>query len=169
MHCVLLVVVRRLLSTVFVVWKLMSQTGLVSTKMWVVSLLLNYCANWTGTLEIKNYHEVNKRLTAIKAPLSISRLPENIQKGSSWKVFYIRNAKTLIMEMWFTIIIYIASQCQTFLLYYLPSTLHGILPDKYLAHVLLWSKVLKILLDNCVSIWLLPNAYCNYSPTHRII
>ena len=33
----------------------------------------------------KKVEEVNERLSAVKAPFSISRLPENIQKGSSWK------------------------------------------------------------------------------------
>ncbi len=37
-------------------------------------------------------------------------------------------------------------------LYYVPSTLHGILPDKYLAHVLLLSKAMRLLLDDCINL-----------------
>ena len=38
-----------------------------------------------------------------------------------------------------------------FLLYYLPSALHGILPDKYLVHALLLSKALRLLLQSDIN------------------
>ncbi len=41
-----------------------------------------------------------------------------------------------------------ATECRTFLLYYIPATLHGILPDKYLVHVLLLAKAVRILLGD---------------------
>ena len=37
----------------------------------------------------KHVKEVNTRLACVQAPLSIARLPDNIQKGSSWKGIYI--------------------------------------------------------------------------------
>lgn len=43
-----------------------------------------------------------------------------------------------------------ATECRTFLLYYLP-ILRGILPDKYLAHALLLSKAIRLLLSDNVS------------------
>lgn len=45
-----------------------------------------------------------------------------------------------------------ATECRTFLLYYLPAVLHGILPDKYLAHAVLLSKAIRILLGECISL-----------------
>ena len=44
----------------------------------------------------------------------------------------------------------LATECRTFLLYYLP-LLCGILPDKYLAHVLLLSKAMRLLLGDQLS------------------
>ena len=45
-----------------------------------------------------------------------------------------------------------ATECRTFLLYYLP-ILHGILPDKYLPHALLLSKAVRtLLLDRITSV-----------------
>lgn len=44
-----------------------------------------------------------------------------------------------------------ATECRTFLLYYLP-ILCGILPDKYLAHALLLSKAIRLLLGDQVSL-----------------
>ena len=44
-----------------------------------------------------------------------------------------------------------ATECRTFLLYYLP-VLSGILPDRYLAHALLLSKALRLLLGDQVSL-----------------
>lgn len=44
----------------------------------------------------------------------------------------------------------VATECRTFLLYYLP-ILRGILPDKYLAHALLLSKAIRLLLSDNVS------------------
>lgn len=44
----------------------------------------------------------------------------------------------------------VASECRTFLLYYLP-ILQGILPDKFLAHALLLSKAIRLLLSDCIT------------------
>ena len=43
-----------------------------------------------------------------------------------------------------------ATECRTFLLYYLP-ILHGLLPDKYLAHALVLSKAIRILLSDHIT------------------
>ena len=43
-----------------------------------------------------------------------------------------------------------ATECRTFWLYYLP-LLCGILPDQYLAHALLLSKAMRLLLGDQVS------------------
>jgi len=43
-------------------------------------------------------------------------------------------------------------QLRTFLLYYVPEVLHGILPDKYLIHVLLLSKSIRILLGRHITV-----------------
>ncbi len=43
-----------------------------------------------------------------------------------------------------------ATECRTFLVYYIP-ILHGLLPDRYLAHVLLLSKAIRLLLADRVS------------------
>lgn len=51
------------------------------------------------------------------------------------------------MNWWF---FFIATECRTFLLYYLP-LLCGILPDKYLAHALLLSKAMRLLLGDQLS------------------
>ena len=37
------------------------------------------------------------------------------------------------------------------MLYYFPSIMYGILPDKYYVHMLLLSKATRILLDECIS------------------
>ena len=44
----------------------------------------------------------------------------------------------------------LATECRTFLLYYLP-LLAGILPDMYLAHALLLSKAIRLLLGDRLS------------------
>ena len=43
-----------------------------------------------------------------------------------------------------------ATECRTVLLYYLP-ILRGILPDKFLAHALLLSKAIRILLSDSIT------------------
>ena len=45
---------------------------------------------------------------------------------------------------------FLATECRTFILYYLP-ILHGILPDQYLAHALLLTKAMRILLQDEIS------------------
>ena len=49
-----------------------------------------------------------------------------------------------------TTVLLTATECRTFLLYYIP-ILCGILPDKFLAHVLLLSKATQILLSDSLS------------------
>ena len=44
-----------------------------------------------------------------------------------------------------------AQECRNFLLYYIPATLSGILPDKYYAHTLLLVKSMRILLANSIT------------------
>ena len=43
-----------------------------------------------------------------------------------------------------------ATECRTFLLYCIP-ILHGILPDKYVAHCFLLSKAIRLLLSDMIS------------------
>ena len=45
----------------------------------------------------------------------------------------------------------IASEWQSFLLFYLPATLHGILLDKYYVHTLLLVKSIRILLADSIT------------------
>ena len=45
-----------------------------------------------------------------------------------------------------------ASECRTFLLYYIPTVLVGILPDDYVVHALLLSKAIRLLLSEHVTI-----------------
>jgi hypothetical protein len=70
--------------------------------------------------------EAEERLRQVKPPDSIGRIPK-VFRGRGWK----------------------ATECRTFLLYYLP-ILKGILPDRYLAHAFLLSKSIRILLSNKV-------------------
>lgn len=51
-----------------------------------------------------------------------------------------------------TTYLFSAAECRTFLLYYVPAVLHGILPDKYLVYVLLLSKSIRILLGNYIAV-----------------
>lgn len=44
-----------------------------------------------------------------------------------------------------------ATECRTFLLYYLPPALHAILQDKYPAHALVLSNAVRLLLGDCIS------------------
>lgn len=44
-----------------------------------------------------------------------------------------------------------ASECKVFLLYYLPSVLTGILPDKFLSHALILCKAIRLLVGDAVS------------------
>ena len=48
-------------------------------------------------------------------------------------------------------IFYTASEWKSFLFYYIPATLRGILPDKYYLHVFLLIKSLRILLSCSIS------------------
>ena len=47
--------------------------------------------------------------------------------------------------------VYIASEWRSFLLYYIPTTLFGILPNKYYLHAILLTKALRILLADSIS------------------
>ena len=92
--------------------------------------------------------EADARLIGIKPPDSIARIPRGF-RGRAWKGMYIivhckvGYACTCISSC-------TATECRTFLLYYLP-ILHGILPDKFLAHALLLSKAIRILLSDEIS------------------
>ena len=45
----------------------------------------------------------------------------------------------------------IASEWRSFLLYYIPTTLFGILPNKFYVHAILLTKALRILLADCIN------------------
>jgi hypothetical protein len=104
MHCVLLGVVRTLIS------------------LWFDSK--NHKEPWYIGRSIS---EAESRFLGIKPPDVVTRVPKSF-RGRGWK----------------------ATECRTFLLYYLP-LLHGILPDKYLVHALLLSKAMRLLLADEIS------------------
>ncbi|CAI8020857.1 hypothetical protein GBAR_LOCUS12434 [Geodia barretti] len=104
MHCVLLGVVRTLIS------------------LWFDSK--NHKEPWYIGRRIS---EAESRLLGVKPPDVVTRVPKSF-RGRGWK----------------------ATECRTFLLYYLP-LLHGILPDKYLVHALLLSKAMRLLLADEIS------------------
>ena len=86
--------------------------------------------------------EAEKKLRQVKPPDSIGRVPKAF-RGRGWKgtIF------TLWIIMLDILFSFLATECRTFLLYYMP-ILKGILPDRYLAHAFLLSKSIRILLSD---------------------
>jgi hypothetical protein len=86
--------------------------------------------------------EAEERLRQVKPPDSIGRIPK-VFRGRGWKGYFLD-------YLWhYVSFTFLATECRTFLLYYLP-ILKGILPDRYLAHAFLLSKSIRILLSNKV-------------------
>ena len=54
------------------------------------------------------------------------------------------------VDQYLLYIFFTATECRTFLLYCVP-VLHGILPDKYVAHCFLLSKAVRLLLSDAIT------------------
>ena len=89
------------------------------------------------------------------------QLEEHLQhsRAERGKVYFLITAAIMIIwrlynpiPFWGSVfyILFTATECSTFLLYCVP-VLHGILPDKYVAHCLLFSKAIRLLLSDAIT------------------
>ena len=97
--------------------------------------------------------EVDKRLLSIQPPDVIDREgpkehqgPQTLLERCSCKYIkmiapFFTHCKTCIL----------AQECRNFLLYYVPATLIGILPDQYFCHILLLVKGIRLLLGTNIT------------------
>lgn len=93
-------------------------------------------------------NEVDKRLLKIRLPNYIARQPRSISQHKFWKGI-VQISDWQLYEYMHSYIL--ASEWKNFLFFYIPAVLPGILPDKYLAHVFLLIKSLRMMLSNEVS------------------
>ena len=90
--------------------------------------------------------EVDARMCNIKMPSKIMRSPRSITERSFWKGL-LKYSTTYVR---ISTVLPLASEWKSFLLYYIPAALHGILPMKYFLHVFLLIKALRILLNESI-------------------
>jgi len=112
-------------------------------------------SNWNRYLGCK-VKQIDERLKSIKPPDSISRIPRSVTDRSFWKgLLIVLYCVHIYAISWVHVVLcfcflHTATEFRSFLLYY-PVILSGILPDHLVAHLLLLSKAMRILLGESIS------------------